>query len=252
MTGKWNYVLGVVIAVLLVAVLAVQLTGATVSRATQPAATADPATGPTRSITVVGEGSVSAKPNIAHANIGVESTAPTVAEATSENNDKMTAVIAKLKDLGVAEKDIQTSNYSINPERSVGTSGPGQVTGYQVSNTVNVTIRDLSQVGPILDAVTQAGANTVYGVSFGFDNPAELQAEARAKAIADAQARADDLAKLSDIQRGEVLSISEIVGSNPVPLMRAAEAPLAAGGGTPIQPGELEVTVQIQVTYTIQ
>jgi uncharacterized protein YggE len=202
-----------------------------------------------RSITVVGQGKASAQPDVVRAQVGVEVIAPTVQEAMRESNSRMTAVLAKLQELGVAEKDIQTSNYSISPERSY-ERGPGEVTGYRVSNMVQVTIRQLDQVGAILDRVVAAGANNIYGVSFTLDDPRPLEGEARAKAMADAEAKAQELAKLGGVSLGRVIAISEVVGGTSVPVARAALE--MGGGGGPIAAGELEITVQIQVTYEIQ
>ncbi len=242
--NKWNFVVGIVAALLLVT--AVQLTGVVTGQGTQWLATANAAGGPSRTISVVGEGTIAAKPDMAQINIGVETSAPTATEATKENNDKMTAVINTLKDLGTADKDIQTTNYSISPEYNSQKGETNQITGYRVSDTVQVTVRNLDNVGTVLDQATQVGANNIFGISFGVENPATLQAEARAKAFADAQARAEDLAKLGGIQLGEILSISESTGGGPVPVANALSS------AAPIQPGQTEVHTQIQVIYAIQ
>ena len=205
-----------------------------------------------RQITVIGQGTVSAAPDIAQANLGVQVTAPTVVEATRQSNATMAAVIAKLKAAGIADKDIQTSNYSIFPQRNTG--GPNnssEITGYQVINTVMVTIRNLNQVGQVLDQAIQAGANNISNITFGFSNPARLQLQALNQAMADAQARADELAKSSGVQRGEVLSMSEVISSGPVPRPGLLTAQ-AASAAVPIQPGSSEVQVQVQVVYAIQ
>lgn len=101
---------------------------------------------------------------------------------------------------------------------------PGQITGYRASNVVRVTVHDLEEVGSILDQATQAGADTINGISFGVEDQAELQAEARAEAVADAQARAVDLARLSGLQLGGVLSINEEGSDGPVPMESAVTA----------------------------
>jgi uncharacterized protein YggE len=244
MTGKWNLTLGVVIALLLAAVLAVQLTGVTFVHAA-----ANAVGEPTRQITVAGEGAVSAQPDYARANLGVQVLAPTVDAATQENETKMAALIARLKEQGIADKDIQTSNYDIFPQRNFQNGKPGEITGYQVSNTVQVTIHDLSKVSTILDQATQAGANNVNGVSFGLDNQEKLQVMALDKAVTDAQAQADELAKSSGVARGELLSISQVVTPNPIPFVNATAQ---ADGAVPIQPGEIEVSARVQLTYAIR
>lgn len=204
-----------------------------------------------RTITVVGEGSASAKPDVARASIGVEITATTVADATKQNNDKMNAVIAKIKSLGIADKDIQTTNYSVSIQRNTGRTN--EIIGYRVSNTVSLTIRDLDKVGTILDQTTQAGANNIYGISFAVDDTSKMQSDARAKAMADAQKRADELAKLAGATRGDVLVVSEVIQSNPVPLFAAAPAALrAADSESSIEAGELALKMRVQVVYGIK
>jgi len=204
-----------------------------------------------RTITVVGEGSASAKPDVARASIGVEITATTVADATKQNNDKMNAVIAKIKSLGIADKDIQTTNYNVAIQRNTGRTN--EIIGYHVSNTVSLTIRDLDKVGTILDQVTQAGANNIYGISFAVDDTSKLQSDARAKAMADAQKRADELARLAGVTRGDVLVVSEVIQSNPVPLFAAAPAALRAADSEPsIEAGELSLRMRVQVVYAIR
>jgi hypothetical protein len=197
----------------------------------------------------VGEGSASAKPDVARASIGVEVTAATVADATRHNNDKMNAVVAKIKTLGIADKDIQTTNYNVSIQRG----RSNEITGYRVSNSVSLTIRDLDKVGAILDQASQAGANNIYGISFAVDDPSKLQADARAKAMADAQKRADELARLAGAARGDVLVISEVIQSNPVPLFAAAPAALRAADSEPsIEAGELSLRMRVQVVYSIK
>jgi uncharacterized protein YggE len=200
---------------------------------------------PNRTLTVVGEGTASAEPDVAWINVGVETFAPTATEATRENDNKMAKILTKLQKLGIPDQDIQTSAYSINPEYNSQQSQPGQITGYRASNIVRVTIHNLEQVGSVLDQATQAGADTVNGISFGVEDQAELLAEARAEAVADAQARAVDLAQLSGLQAGGVLSISEVSGDGPVPIANAL------GAGPSIQPGQLEIHSRVQVTYAI-
>jgi hypothetical protein len=115
---------------------------------------------------------------------------------------------------------------------------------------VNVTIRDLDSVGNVLDAVIEAGANDIWGISFAVDDLAESQDEARAAAIEDALARAGALAELNGVELGPVMSVSEIIGATPISKTVVMES--AAAGGGPISPGELEVGYQVQVTYFIE
>lgn len=207
-------------------------------------------------ITVVGEGTVNIQPDIARANIGVEVIGDTVQEASAENKATIEAVLEALKAQGIEEKDIQTSGFSIYAER-YGPEGPlpEEETRYRVSNNVMVTIRDLDTVGTVLDAAIEAGANNIYGVEFAVDDPSSVESDARADAIADAQAKAQELAELNGVGLGPVASISEIIGmgggyynSN---FAQSAMYQMGGGGGTPISPGELKLTMQIQVSYVI-
>jgi len=164
--------------------------------------------------------------------------------------------VAVMEEIGIDSKDIQTMNYSIRLDRypeqfgrvESATEEPQPM--YRVSNMVNVTIRDLDSVGDVLDAVIEAGANDIWGITFAMDDPSQAQDEARAGAIDDALARAGALAELNGVALGPVMSVTEIVGSTPVPMPKALES--AAAGGGPVSPGELEIGYQVQVTYFIE
>ena len=213
----------------------------------------------TRGITVVGEGKVSGKPDIAHITVGIETQASLLQPAVDENKTKMNVLLEALKAQGIAEKDIQTSNYSVYTERvtpqvsapaEAGKPASSDQMIYHVTNQVDVTMRDVNQLGDVLDKAVAAGANNIYGVNFSVANTTQLEADARAKAVADARARAEDLARLNGVQLGDVISISEVVGGGAYPMVRSAAG--IGGGGTPVQPGELDMTVSLQITYAIK
>jgi len=220
-----------------------------------------PSSDVSRTITVVGQGKVNVKPDVARAQIGVEVFAPTVKEATTKNREQMMAVQAALLKVGIAEKDIQTSNYSINFEQSPGipmmepgTRGTATTEPqgrYRVSNMVEVVIRDLDNVGAILDAAVEAGANNIWGVSFGLEDSSAAESEARAKAMANARAKAAELAKLAGVTLGDVVSVSEVIGG-PYPVVAFAAEAQGFGGGGPISPGELSIQTQLQVVFAIK
>ena len=207
-------------------------------------------------ITVVGQGSVMIRPDVARVSIGVETSGAAVSEAVAENEVRMQALLEALEEAGIEEKDIQTMNYSIQLDRyPESTMGIEPATGesqplYRVSNMVNVTIRDLESVGDVLDAVVEAGANSIWGITFAVDDPSDALADARADAIEDAQARAGALAELSGVSLGPVMSVSEVVGGLSVPTAISVERAAAAGGS--ISPGELEIGYQVQVAYFIE
>jgi uncharacterized protein len=249
--------------ILSVAVLIV--TGCAPRALAAPAPAAEDTT-PLRTITVVGHGEVKAKPDIATLNLGVEVTAPTVSEAMAEANARMKTILAAMKALGIADKDVQTSNFSINFERREPTApAPSEATPakpgspqapagvYRVNNMVQVTVRDLNKVGDVLDSAVEAGANNVWGISFGLDNTDALEAQAREKAVADARARAESLAKLNNVAVGDVIAISELIGGGPSPIYAdAASFKGMGGGGTPVESGELTFSTQIQTVYGIR
>jgi uncharacterized protein YggE len=207
---------------------------------------------PGRGITVVGVGRSSGTPDVANVSVGVETQAASVQQAVADNRTKMTKLLETLKGLGIADKDISTNNYSVytdqQPAQPSKPNVPGPV-AYRVNNQVQVTVRDVAKLGDVLDKVVEAGANNIYGVNFSVADTSTLESDARAKAMTDAKARAESLAKLAGVNLGEVVSVSEVVGG-PIPFARAEAA--LGGGGTPIQPGSLDVNMSVQVTYAIK
>jgi len=202
-------------------------------------------------ITVVGHGQAFGEPDEAQINIGVDTFAAQVNEATSENEDAIQAVLEALSEQGIKDEDIQTSNYSLWAEQKYGESGPEGIAGYRVSNQVSVKIRDIKKVGDILAATTAAGANNIYGVTFSVADPAALEAQAREEAIGDAQTRAESLAQLSNLALGEIRSVSEV----PTNQLYGPAAGLGGGGGggeaASISPGQLSYQSQVEVVFNV-
>jgi uncharacterized protein YggE len=246
MARRIGITVGVIAAVLVLAVLA-GIVGVLYARP----ATAQTSVGVPgmRQVTVVGHGEVKGRPDTATVQIGVETEAPVAKDALAKNTDQATALQAKLKELGVAEKDIQTSNFSIYP--TYGTDGR-QITGYHVSNSVSVTIRDLAKAGTLLDQVVQAGANSISSISFSVDDPKALLNQARDQAMQDARARADQLAKGGSAAVGDVLVITENIGSAPPVPLRMAAPEAADSKAVPVQPGEQSFTIDVQVTFQLR
>jgi len=206
----------------------------------------------TGGVTVVGQGTSFGQPDQATVVVGVDTFAPTVAEATTQNQATLDGVMAALEAAGIATEDIQTTNYSLYAEQIYGDRGPEGIAGYRVSNQVNVKIRDISVVGDVLAAVTEAGANAIYGVNFTVADPAALEAEARAKAMEDARKRAESLAELGGVSLGDIVLISEVVGTPVMPMGGGGFAMEQAASAPGISPGQLSYQVQVQVTYAIQ
>lgn len=254
-TNQWNLktlVSGVVASALLLgAVATVALNGTGV----QAAAPAQEMSTPPRIITVVGDGEVKIKPDIARANIGVEVLRPSVEEASNANKEIIDSVIKTLTEAGIEKADIQTSGFSVYAER-FGPNGPlpDDKINYRVSNNVAVTIRDLDKVGEVLDAAMKSGANNIYGIEFSLEDNKAAKSDARKAAVENAKARAEELAELNGVKVGKVLSISEVIGSaGPYYNAQQTTNAFAGGGGgdTPIQPGELEISAQLQIVYEL-
>jgi uncharacterized protein len=203
-------------------------------------------------ISVTGTGKVSVKPDIAVSTIGIQVTGSSLTDATNQANSKMSAVIDKIKSMGVADKDIQTTNYSVQPITNQPKSNDETptITGYRIDNQVTVTVRKIDDLGKILDAAVAAGANNIYGISFSVGDPTPYEQQARAAAVKDAMDKADQLAKAGGITLGKVISISENVAT-PRPVFAAA-APLAAGGSVPVETGETQISVTVEMRFAIQ
>lgn len=207
-------------------------------------------------IWVSGEGKVKAKPDLAMLNLGIEAQEKTVQEAQTEAATTMTALVAALKANGVAEKDIQTTTFSIEVVTKWNEDTNEQITiGYKVTNTVTAKMRDMSKVGIIIDAAAEAGGNLtrVSSPSFTVDDPTAYYTQAREKAMADAKAKAEQMANLAGIKLGQPTYISE---SSYIPPVNAKSyydvAVSGAGYETPISAGELEITAYVQVAYSIK
>lgn len=208
----------------------------------------------TRTITVVGEGTVSAEPDQAVAMIGVEVVGDSVQEATGESADVMEALLGAFKAEGVVAADIRTSGYGVWTDYGSRSDMVGDDAKpiYRVNNIVTVTVRDLDNLGAILDAAIDNGANSIQGINFTIEDKAELAADARAKAAVDAKAKAEELAKLMGLKVGAVVSVSEVIGSSVYPVTREAAMGMGGGGAGPISVGSLDYSAQLQVVYAIQ
>jgi uncharacterized protein len=207
-----------------------------------------------RTITVTGEGQVFAAPDQATINAGVVTDGPTAKDALARNSARMTEVIAALKKMGIESKDIQTSGFNLSPMYLP--QPPGQtvprIGGYQVSNNVTVTVKDLAKLGEIMDQVVQMGSNSVGGVSFSIANPKPLMMQAREAAIGDAKMRAEAYAKAAGVSVGKVAMISEvaapIVQPAPIYAMRAAAADSSA---VPVESGQQQLSLTVTVVFDI-
>ncbi|GAB4437083.1 MAG: SIMPL domain-containing protein [Anaerolineae bacterium] len=207
-----------------------------------------------RTITVVGEGKASAPADVAVVYIGVQVSDPDVKVATDNASQQMEAVLTALEAAGIAANDIQTSYYNVYVDRPYGPEGPSSEAVYQVSNTMQVTVRDLENITEILGAAIEAGANSINSIEFRLSDPDALRSEARANAVANAEARAAEIAELNGLAVGEVLQVSEVVDSGAYFVSEqsyAAAVGMGGGGAGPISPGQVDVSAQLQIVYAI-
>lgn len=205
-----------------------------------------------RSMSVSGTGQVTVVPDIATINVGVRTEADAVTDALSGNTAQANAISQVLQDLGVAEKDIQTSNFNVYPsERYDPMTGQSEGQYFIVENTVNVTVRDLSTLSEVLSAVVDAGANNIYGINFNVENRDEAVAEARQLAIQDAKAKAEAIAEEAGVSLGEVINISVYSSSSPVTYFDAKGGAYTEAA-VPISAGTLTITMECSLTYEIK
>jgi hypothetical protein len=206
-----------------------------------------------RVLTVSGQGEVRGAPNQAMLSAGMVTTARTAASALADNSRAMNEVFSTLKRAGIADKDMQTSNFSVQPQYATDKNGNTlqNITGYQVSNTVNVRVDDLAKVGPTLDALVSSGANSIGDIAFTIRDPKPMMAQARAAAVADAIARAQTLARAAGVTLGPITSINESGYSEPRPMYRMAAMADVASAPTPIATGESSVTAGVSITWAI-
>ena len=233
---------------LLVAGLASPLFSAPRLLAANPTPTANEHT-----ISVSGTGHVVLSPDTADLRLGVNVTAATVKAARASAAKSMTAVIAALKNVGIADKDIQTSIVSLQPMYDYSAGGAGHLTGYQFNNGVAVTIRDLDKVGDAIDSSLAAGATSLDGVAFRVADEAAAEAQAREAAMNEAKAKAQTLASAAGVSISGIASINETAAPVPYPIYYGAmgAAPATKDVATPVQPGSTDVSVTIAVVYLI-
>ena len=201
-------------------------------------------------LTVTGTATVTAVPDQAIVSLGVTTTGETAAAAMASNNEAASAVIARLIAAQVAERDMQTTGLSLNPNWVMNAAGTAQeIQGYIASSMLSVRISDLDMAGPILDAAIADGANTLNGLSFGLADPRPVEDEARKAAVADALARAQVLATAAGETLGPIVSITEGTGGQqPMPMLYKA----AADSAVPLAAGEVGVSAEVTIVWQLK
>jgi uncharacterized protein YggE len=210
---------------------------------------------PAPRVIVSGQGESSIRPDMAVLTLGVTREAPTAREALDANNDAMAAVLAAMRTEGIAERDLQTSNFSINPvylyPKPEEPSQAPRITGYQVSNSLSVRVRDIARIGPVLDKSVTLGVNQGGGISFTNDDPSAALTEARTRAVKDAMAKAKTLAEAAGVNLGKIIEITEqSMMPQPMPYaMKVRE--MAASDSVPVAAGENAYRVDVNVTFEL-
>ncbi len=208
---------------------------------------------PGSGISVGGTGRVAVAPDTALVHLGVDVRAPSLVDATAQAARHMTAVLERVKALGVTDGNITTVTYSVEPVTPARRpeEDSTRIVGYRVINVVQLRVRELAAVGRIVEAAMAAGATTIRGVRFTVADPARPEAQARALAVRDAQSRASQLAEAAGLRLGELISLTE----GPPPLRPAAERYGMAVGAVmapgPVEPGQLEIVVTVTAHYRL-
>ncbi len=204
-----------------------------------------------RQLNVSGNGKVYLAPDVAYVNVGVHSQAENVTDALNQNNAKAQAIANTLKELGIDEKDIQTSAFNIFPQQQFDNEGKLTGTIYMVDNVVNVTVRDLSILGKLLDAAVRSGANTINSINFDVLDKTAAITEARKLAVEDAQRQAQELAAAAGVQLGDLISMNSYASSGPA-VMYDMKGGVGASGQVPVSAGQLQISVDVNLSYEIK
>lgn len=216
---------------------------------------------PRRTLSLSGHGEVTARPDVVIIRLGVENQQKTARKALAENTRAMTGVFSALKGRWkIADKDMMTSNFSIQPiyqynKKMAGYSSPPKLVGYRVSSMLTVKVRDMDNAGAILDEVVRSGANKVMGISWSIDKPAPLRDEARRKAVRDALRKARIYAGEAGFSLGPVVRFSESGGFvQPRPVMMRTRAKMMAADAAPapLAAGEQSISVNVSITWEIR
>ena len=201
----------------------------------------------------LGQGNVSQAPDLVTISFGVTKSSSTVSDAQNQTNKAINSVLENLKNLGVSEKDLKTTNYSVNPNYSF--EGVAKISGYTVVQNIELKIKDINNTNKAIDAITGNGGNLIGQVQFGFDDKtkAKLEDKARKEAVGNAKEKAQSLAKAAGVRLGKIINVTESQDGSP--RFIALDAPLRVGGApeekTEIPIGESSIKINIVLTYEI-
>jgi hypothetical protein len=242
------------ITILIIATLLAGCAGAAFAQTETPTSQPGGSKEVTRTLTVNGSGKVYLTPDMVYVTIGVHTEGENAVKTVGENNASTQEVIDTLKGMKIDEKDIQTTNFSISPQKEYDQAGkPTGKVLYLVDNSVFVTVRDLSKIGDVLDATVKSGANSINGIQFDVTDKAKALSQARQAAVKDAYIKAQELAEAAGVSVGAVQTISEYTSGGPLPMYDRAAAPMAAeAGSVPVQAGQMLLTVEVNIVYEIK
>jgi uncharacterized protein YggE len=207
---------------------------------------------PPRQLTVVGSAEIEAVPDLATVTAGVETQAPTAAEALAANSQAMATVFAALEAAGIARRDLQTSQLSLSPVYEPyrdGAEQPQRIVAYQASNLLTVTVREVGKLGGVIDELAEAGANRLHGVGFEVARPRPVLDEARRQAVVDARAKAELFAEAAGVTLGPVVSLTESVAQAPVAHRARADMAMEAA---PVAEGTVSLGAEVEVVYRLE
>ncbi|MBB35377.1 MAG: SIMPL domain-containing protein [Hirschia sp.] len=205
-------------------------------------------------MSLTGEGSVKATPDIATISLGVSIDAETASAAMKQQASHMSGVFAAMEKAGIASKDMQTGNISLSPryDYSSKRTEPPKLTGYNASNTVTVVIRDLEKLGPVLDSVVEAGGNTINSINLGVDDDTEIMKEVRKKAVQDAMSKAELYAEAAGYRVSRIVTLDEQSSGYPPPRPMMARMEMASdSASTPVAAGEITFTSSVSVLFEL-
>ena len=207
----------------------------------------DPETG---TIVVAGTGRVSVEPDVADLRLGVSVARPTVDSARAVAAETMDAILAAVADAGLERRDVRSTLLSVQPRYDYREHRQAMLTGYELANMVEVTVRDLARLGDVVDGTLRAGATSLDGLSFRVADRAPAEREARLRAMGEARARAEVLAEAAGLAIVGVSDIVEgLVASPPEPRYKPARMMVSEDASTPVEAGSLEIAVSVTVTY---
>jgi uncharacterized protein YggE len=202
------------------------------------------------SIVVNGEGRVSVAPDVAELRLGVSVSRLTVVEAREDAARTMEAILGAVAETGVAKRDVRTSLLSVQPRYEYRDNEPPRLSGYELANVVEVTVRDLARLGDVVDGTLKAGATSMDSLSFRLADPSPAEREARMLAMVNARGRADVLAEAAGLRITGVDSVVEGGATPPPrPFAKAERMMMAADVSTPVESGSMEVAVSVTVSY---